>query len=342
MEIGINAYDDLDGAIEAPNFDQNQVVTPQEPEPGPEPSEGEEGDFIDDLLRSRGILDKTKIQFENEDGELEDVNWDDLSREEQLNIISSTEEPESDNDLDDSELELIQEIRNSGLSPVEYLSMVQNKGIENYLNNNQTPNYSVDQYSDDELFVMDFISRMGDVTDEEAYEALEQAKSNEELYKKQIGALRKEYQEAEEEDIRQAQFEKNQEAQEQLNQFSEKVIDQINDLTSIQGYDLNLDSEDMQEIYDFIMGQDAAGNNNFSKVLADPKSLVKIAYYTLNGDRMIQDITDYFQKEITRVRKESYNKGLADAKEDNTEFVYKQKSQPHRAKGDDDIDYDFR
>jgi len=42
----------------------------------------------------------------------------------------------------------------------------------------------VDQLDDDELFVYDFMSRMGDVTQEEAQEALERAKSNESLFAK--------------------------------------------------------------------------------------------------------------------------------------------------------------
>ena len=44
---------------------------------------------------------------------------------------------------------------------------------------------------------------------------------------------------------------------------------------------------------------------------------------------MIEDITDYFQKEITNVRKESYNKGVKDTREKldgSNKFVYKNKS----------------
>jgi hypothetical protein len=45
---------------------------------------------------------------------------------------------------------------------------------------------------------------MGDVTDEEAQEALERAKSNETLFSKQIQAIRNEYKAIEDENIRQA------------------------------------------------------------------------------------------------------------------------------------------
>jgi len=80
----------------------------------------------------------------------------------------------------------------------------------------------------------------------------------------------------------------------------------------------------MQMLYDFITGTDAAGNNYFAKALSDPKTLVQAAWFTLNGQQMINDITEYFQKEITKVRKESYEKGKLDANKP-TNTVYRNK-----------------
>ena len=84
----------------------------------------------------------------------------------------------------------------------------------------------------------------------------------------------------------------------------------------------------MQELYEFITGYDAAGNNYFAKALTDPKTLVQTAWLALNGQQMIDDITDYFQKEITKVRQESYKKGMEDAinKNNNSGLVYRTKS----------------
>ena len=166
----------------------------------------------------------------------------------------------------------------------------------------------------------------GDVTDEEAQEALEKAKSNETLFSKQIQAIRNEYKAIEDENIRQAQIEQEQQAEDRFNEFAQSVEDQINAFTEFGGYDLNLDQQDMQDLYDFITGTDAAGNNYFAKALSDPKILVQTAWFALNGKQMIDDITDYFQKEITQVRQQSYNKGLEDAKVKNKpNVVYKEK-----------------
>lgn len=173
---------------------------------------------------------------------------------------------------------------------------------------------------------MDFISRTGDVTEEEAADALGKAKSNEELYRKQVDSIRNEYRQAEEENRMQEQLEQEQVAQQQYEQFSTQIVDEINNLTDIQGLDLNMDEDDMQTLYDFITGQDASGTNYFAKALSDPKILVKTAWLALNGDQMIDDITNYFQHEISNVRRESYRKGVEDTqkKMNSNSVIYKE------------------
>ena len=325
MEIGnndnidfIDELDDeqqLDGQKQDPNPDNPQESEDQEPE-GPDntgTSDTEEGedDFLTSLLKSRGIEDKSKIKFATEEGDVEEVDWDSLSNEDKLNILSSSEST-PENGLDESEIQLINAIRNSGMSPSEYLQFIGNGEVERYIQNSQEPQYEIDEYSDDELFLMDFMSRMGEVTEDEATEALERAKANEGLFKKQIEAIRNEYKQAEQENQMQAQLEQEQITQQQYDQFSDQIVDEINNLTEIQGFELNMENDDMQELYDFITGYDAAGNNYLAKALSDPHILVKTAWLALNGDQMINDITSYFQKEIASVRKESYKKGVTD------------------------------
>lgn len=333
MEIGIDDLDMIDD-VEIEQQEEEIIENQEEiQEQNVDTHIETEDDFIASVLRSKGISDMSKIKFENEEGEIEEVDWNTLSNEDRLNIINSSE---SQNDLDDSEIELLNAIRQSGLTPSEYLQNIEKVGVDRYIQNSQTQQYSVDSYTDDELFIADFMSRMQDVTEEEAQEALDRAKQNETLYKKQIGAIRQEYKNIEDENLKQEQLIQEQEAQERFNQFSNSVIDEINNFTEYSGYDLNLEDEDMQQLYDFITGQDAAGFNHFSKALQDPKILVKTAWLALNGEQMISDITEYFQKEITKVRKESYKKGVEEAQgKMNTNVVYRQKSP--KTKLDDDF-----
>lgn len=320
MEIGNNdeIIDDIDDVFDEENNsdeqsdEQNNDSNDDSNESNDqESSNEEEGDFVSSLLKTRGIEDKSKIKFENDEGYVEEVDWDNLSNRDKLNILQSSEAtPETD--LDESEIQLINAIRNSGMEPAEYLQFVGNEGVQRYIQNNYQPQFEIDQYSDDELFLMDFMSRMGEVTEDEAVEALQRAKANENLYQKQIDSIRNEYKQAEQENLMQEQLEQEQYAQEQYEQFSNQIVDEINNLTEIQGFELNMDSDDMQTLYDFITGSDAAGNNYLTKALSDPQILVKTAWLALNGDQMINDISNYFQKEIASVRKESYKKGVTD------------------------------
>ncbi len=332
MPIGIDEaeffdeLDDVETGVEGETTPESQPAL----EPGVQVQEDtqDKDDFISSLLKSRGIEDKSKIKFENEDGEVEEVSWDSLNNKDKLTLLeSSSGTPEEG--LDDSEIQLINTIRNSGLTPEEYIKYVGNEEVTRYLKDNQQVHYDIDQFSDDDVFLMDLMSRMENITEDEAAEVLNRSKANEDLYKRQVEAIRNEYKEAEKENLNQAQLEQEQLQQQRFEEFSNKIVDEINNLTEIQGFDLNMEDSDMQSLYDFITGQDAAGNNYFSKALSDPKTLVKVAWLALNGDRMVSDITNYFQKEIANVRRESYKKGLGESqkvKDKGNTVVYNKKS----------------
>lgn len=307
----------------------------------PQNNENQETDsFVASILKDRGIQDMSKIKFE-EDGEVKEVDWKDLSVEDQLNIFNSSAIQQDNEEYNQEEKELIEAIRTSKMSPSEYIQYLQQDGVNAYIQNNQAPQiYQVDSMTDDELFLYDFISKIDGATEDEAKEALTQAKGNEQLFAKQMGALRAYYKQAEDDQIQQEQLEEQYRQQEEFENLSNQVVDQINDLEEIKGYDLNLEDSDKQELYDFILGEDPAGNNYFAKALSDPKTLVKIAYLALNGERMIEDITTYFQNEIKSVREQSYKKGMEDAKKniDNTQSVYKPRSENNQVDYYDDLD----
>ena len=77
-----------------------------------------------------------------------------------------------------------------------------------------TPTYEVDNMSDDELFCLDLLDKVGadNITDEELQQALENAKANENLYSKQVASLRVYYKELEEKRQQELEAEKQAEA----------------------------------------------------------------------------------------------------------------------------------
>lgn len=269
-----------------------------------------EDDIIASLLADKGITDINKIKFQGDEG-IEEYSWNDLDHEEKLNILRSNPTTTTNDDLDDSEIDLINMIRNSRMTPDEYISYVQNQGIQAYLQNQQPQMASsIDEISDDELQLTDIITKLGDdnVTDQELQDILDNAKSNPTLYKKQVDAIRKEYM-LREENMRSQELKmQQQQQQEQYDVFAQNVAREIQNLTDYYGYELNMNEEEMDQLYEFITGFDNAGVSIFGKALNDPATLVKMAWSVLYGEQAIQDINEYWTNELKNSRSSKKDK----------------------------------
>ena len=163
---------------------------------------------MSDFLRTRGIDDLNNINFEDDNGQVIQRSWNDLSNEEKINILNMPlEETHEDNgnDLTEEEVNLLTQIRQSNLSPQEFLQQIAGEQVE------VTPQYKIDDLSDDEVYLLDLESRVGELSDEEAAQALSTAKSNEDFFKKQIEGIRKEYKEREDLQAQQEEAQREQE-----------------------------------------------------------------------------------------------------------------------------------
>lgn len=313
MAIGIDdLYDEED--IQEPS----QVVTPEaQPvnndyqENNNNGNQQDDDSFMLDFLRSKGIDDPSRIKFEDENNNIIERNWNDLTREEQINILNTplTQQVEDvSSQLSDEEIEFINQLRSNNLSPQQYIQSLQQEQVV------QEPVYKVDDLSDDEIYLLDLESRVGELSDEEASQALTNAKQNEEFYKKQVEGIRKEYKEREDFKEEQDQLALQQEQQEAFNEYQRTVVTAIDNFNSIGNLDLDFDDSDKEELAEFMLSQDETGANYLYKALQDPQTLVKAAWFILNGDEAFNSISDYFTNQIKLVSRNQYNKGFEDAK----------------------------
>lgn len=307
MALGIDdLYDDDDDVIEASNQDQNQDQTINQP------AQVEETNILEDFLKSRGIDDPSKIKFEDDNGNIEERDWNSLSKEEQFNILNTPlEYPQQqyeaeDNGLTQDEINLINQIRQSNLSPEEYLTQLSGQPVE--------PQYKIDDLSDDEIYLLDLEDRVGELSDEDAAQALAVAKQNEQLFQKQVEGIRKEYKEREENQAKAEEAQRLQEEQEIYSQFQDSVIDAIKGFNSVGTFDLNFDDNDKNELAQFMLERDESGNNYLWQALQEPETLVKAAWFILNGEEAFDSISDYFSTQIKQVAQDQYKKGLEDGK----------------------------
>src|SRR5574344_373727 len=110
--------------------------------------------LILEVLKLKNINPES-IKFENDNGEIEEYNWKNLSLEEQKNILISND-LDNDYGLEEDEINIINNFRESKLSYDDYINNIKIKAIEDYLQeNNPYKVYSIDDYTDDDLYLLD-------------------------------------------------------------------------------------------------------------------------------------------------------------------------------------------
>lgn len=259
-------------------------------------------DLTNEVLRLKGISDPDKIKFEDESGAVIERSWDTLTRSEQLNILAGQEQ--SDYDLDDQEIELLNTIRKSGMS------------VDEFFANRQQPqevpekSYKIDQLSDEDVYALDLLEKVGsdNITDEELEQAIDNAKQNETLFKKTVEGLRKEYIRLQQDE--EAQLANEQAAQQKAayKQFATSIINEIRGLNSFAGQELELSGEDAEDLTAFMLDLDEQGTSAFGRALQDPKLFTKAAFWLLNEEQIIEELTKQMQ--------ENYKRGYEAAKAD--------------------------
>lgn len=292
-----------------------------EPEPHNEPDNAPQNDedIITTLLKDKGINPES-IKLQTESGEIEEKKFDELTREEQLQILNY-DDSQDNYGLGQDEVALINELRDNNLSVDEYKRFIGQQAIQEYLENNnvETPTYEVDSIPDDELYVIDLKAKIPELTDEDAAAELELAKQNETLYQKKVQGIRNEYKKKEELVAQQEEEEQRLAAEKAAQEFEDTIVAAIqeNDTIDLGESSLTLSEDDMNEIASFILDSDVTGVRHIAKALNDPKTLVGMVWYALKGQEAFSQISDYYKQKITEAAKYNYNKGYEDAKNGN-------------------------
>ena len=314
-----------DTMFEVDEFDETPTPEKQEPDPKPEkegnqetppPSEGDqEDDLTTEVLKLRGISNPDKIKFEDESGAITERSWDSLTKEEQINILADQREDQgTNNDLAEDEIELINSIRNSGMSVQDYIQT-----ITPQINQPQDTN-QFDAMSDEDLYAFDILNKVGNdnITDEELDAALEAAKANETLFKKTVEGLRQQYNRLQEEQKQNIANQQQAVAQQRYQAFANVVNNQIDNFNSFAGQPIQLSNQDKDNLSEFMLALDEDGSSALGKALQDPRLLTKAAFWLLNEQELIAELQKQQQDAYTR----GYNAGKGDIL-NKSKFVFK-------------------
>ena len=273
-----------------------------------EPVEEQELDVWHQYLKDMGIADSKAIQFENEEGEIETVDFDSLDRETQLTMLKELSDP----GLSDHEIEVVNYLRRNNATFDDVINYYAEQRLQQYLNENpdqvHQKKYTVDEYSNDELYLADLKNKYPTLTDEELLSELDSAKLNEELFNKKSEAIRQQYKEIEEQQIKDQELAEQQRYEalqknitDAVLNFKEVSIDSDPESEDWRG--IEIEDGDRQQILSYLLDQDQEGKSQLVRDIEDPNSLIELAWYKLYGQDLVHNVTKYWKGVVKEDRK---------------------------------------
>lgn len=279
-----------------------------DPEKEPETPDSDNEDILTTFLKSYGIEDPSKMKFQNDNDEVEDVDFKTLSKEDQMEILKNL----TDSGLSEQEIADLNWLRQNKMSLKQFSNAVSQQSIQNYLaqNPDQAPQrvYQIDDYSDDELYLADLKSKYPDFTDEELLSKLESAKDNEDLYTKEVTALRNSYKTDEDNLVKQQEEQQAQAAQamrDNLMNAARNFNEVLLDADDPESDSLMVEDTDKQQILSYLLDQDSQGKSQLIRDLEDPETLIQLAWLRLQGQNAISDTSRYWKETLKETRKEN-------------------------------------
>lgn len=265
---------------------------------GGETSRTESNPVIEELLKLRGI-DSNKITIIDENDQSQELNFYDLSREEQLEILNY-EQPsqENANDLNETEVDFLNHLRTNNLTLEQYLEQYKDS-IVNSLSP-QEVSYDIDAYNDEELYMLDLKNKY-DLSDEELVKELEKELQDEALFKRKTDKLRSEYKELEDnyKETQKQEFARNQ--QEQYDAFAQQMVNVAIETPEFHGFEL--EDEEKNEVLSYLLELDDSGVSEFYKSLNDPKKLYEAAWFLRYGKESLEALNKAYESEIAKLQK---------------------------------------
>jgi hypothetical protein len=85
-------------------------------------------------------------------------------------------------------------------------------------------------------------------------------------------------------------------------------MNEIRGLNTFAGQDLELSNEDIEELSSFMLHLDENGMSPFGKAMQDPALFTRAAFWLLNEDKIIEELTKQMQ--------DTYTRGYENAKKD--------------------------
>lgn len=261
--------------------------------------EKSENSIISSLLKTQGI-ENNLVTIVGEDGVEQQVDFYELPESEQLEILTANSTVNEFN-LNDSELQLVNLLRENNLTIDQYLELYKQQILTEASTNQQTT-YDIDAYTDQELFLLDLKNRFEDLTDEELALELETELKKPEIFARKTAKLRAEYKQLEDLDKENKANLAKQNQEMQYQQFADQMVSVATNTNEFHG--ITVEDEEKQKTLQYLLALDNNGTSKFALDLNDPKKLYEAAWYLLYGKEAFSAIEQAYESEIAKLKQD--------------------------------------
>ena len=312
----------------------------------PDPVSGDAGDLWDMIFAQRGI-NPNDIPIEDETGRVRHVRFDQLPKQDQLDMLFH-EEPDEAYTFTPEEEDVINAWRESGMSPIDYINTKIDEGVDS-INMTDRDNFSsLNNYDDDTLYAAKLKHDYPTLSDEQRDNMLLNAKSDADAYSKQIESIRNDIDRKETAYLERIDTQRLKNRRALKRNLYGQFVNKLNDpnFVRMDSYNYALDNNEKRNIVDFVYKKDRSGMSGFDKILANPANKAKLAYYALYGDNIINSLSNSYLADVNAAKRSGFADGFASAGGRNTVKYGGSQRNPYSNKKDsngivdiDDLNY---
>lgn len=264
------------------------------------------GDGVEQFLSQYGIAGGI-ISFEGEKpGETEQKHFNDLSPDEQFNVLSDlAQSGATANSLQPQEQQIIDLAKQNNMSLDQLINELAVERAEQYLALEQSSSVDFKEMSDEAIVARWLKDNNPEASEVELAEELERNKESS-FFEKNAASIREKYIDSQ---IQESQMRDQQAQQEQFQELEDdrsKIVEAVNGVENIMGFPVN-DAVKNEVLEDLLEVNEFGDSMFMQKVFSDPEMLFKAAWLVKNAESHFDELESYWKKQAHLKYKEGFN-----------------------------------
>jgi hypothetical protein len=262
---------------------------------------------IEQYLSEYGI-EAGMISMEDDEGKFTDKHFNELSNEEQFNVLKSLAEQGSkkairDHGLNEDETGLINYVRANGGDIEAILEGMAMKRLEQERALSEATGVDYENMSKDALYTKWIKEANPEATDEEIAAELSTAKESK-FFDTNVGRIKDGFITEQKEEARKRDIDYKKEVERELEEDRSIIVNAVTNIDNIIGFPI--DDAVKNEVLSKLLEVGESGDSLFmEEIFSDPKTLFKVALLHYKGEEYVNSLDTYYKKEITK----AHNRG---------------------------------